>query len=271
MVVTLENKPNEDQKSQGIRDDGPYTTRNSSKGALIDEAVRVFTALANGQSVTDVREQVFSGELLSQRSAFNRKQIWTSIQLRYIVEEADWLTSLLANECARDPHSHRFISLLYLLYALRDHLTFNFVTDVLWPKGHQGRPFVSRDDVLDLLNQASPTESQIERWTEGTRIKLAGSILTALRDFGLLEGKQKKFLVRPSLPLTTAEALLRILITEGCRGREVLQNTTWRLFLLTEADVASTLAKLSQDGRIRFEKAGATVVLETPAEWEVKP
>ena len=268
MVVTLKDKPNEVQRSHGIRDDSPYSARNSSKGALLDEAGRVFSALANGQSVEEIREQVLRGRLLSQRSSENRKRIWTSIQQRYIVEDADWLTSLLANECAAGPHSHEFNSLLYLLYAVRDRLTFNFVADVLWPKGYQGRPVVSRDDVLDLLNQAAPAESQIERWTESTRIKLAGSVLTALRDFGLLEGKQKKFLVRPTLPLTTAEALLRILITEGCRGREVLQDTTWRLFLLTEAEVASTLAKLSQGGRIRFEKAGATVVLETPSEWE---
>lgn len=251
-MVTLENKPNEARRSHAIRDDGPFSARNSSKGALIDEAGRVFSALANGQSVDEIRQQVLRGALLSQRSSENRKRIWTSIQQRYIVDDADWLTSLLANECAAGPHSRTFVSLLYLLYALRDRLTFNFVTDVLWPKGYQGRPVISRDDVLDLLNHAAPSEAQIERWTESTRIKLAGSILTALRDFGLLEGKQKKVLVRPILSLTTAETLLRILIMEGCRGREVLQNTTWRLFLLTEAEVASTLAKLSQDGRIRF-------------------
>jgi len=160
------------------------------------------------------------------------------------------------------------VNAYYLLYALRDRLTFNFVTDFLWPKGYQSRPVVSRDDVLELLNQAAADEDQIERWMESTRTKLARSILTALRDFGLLEGKQKKVLVRPPMPLVTAEALLRILVVEGCRGREIIQSSTWRLFLLTESDVASTLAKLSQEGRIRFEKAGATVVLETPVEWE---
>lgn len=270
-MVTLENNPNEVERSSGIRDDGPYSARNSSKGALIDEAGRIFSALTNGQSVEDIRQQVLRGTLLSQRSSENRKRIWQLFQLRYIVDEAEWLTTLLINECAAGPHGHTFISQLYLLYALRDRLTFDFVTEVLWPKGYQGRPVVSRDDVLDFLNQAAPAEAQIERWTESTRTKLAGSVLTALRDFGLLEGKQKKCLVRPTLPLTTAEALLRILIMEGRRGREVLQDTTWRLFLLTEPEVASTLAKLSQGGQIRFEKAGATVVLETPSEWEGKP
>ena len=254
-----------------VRETGPYSARNSSKGALIDEAGRVFAAVAGGQSVATVRDLVFRGTLLTQRSHENRRRIWTSIQHRYLISTTPWLTSLLADTSAFGPHSREFVSLLYLLYALRDPLTFDFVTNVLSVKGHQARPVVSRNHVLDLLNQAAGSQPQIERWTESTRIKLAGSILTALRDFGLLEGQQKKVLARPSLPLSTAEALLRVLTVEGCRGRQAIQDSAWRLFLLMEREVAATLAKLAQQGRIRFEKAGATVVLETPREWEGQP
>jgi hypothetical protein len=254
-----------------VRDTGPYSARNSSKGALVDEAGRVFGALASGQSVEKVREQGLRGTLLTQRSRVNRERIWTSIQQRYLIPTTPWLTSLLAETSASGPQSREFVSLLYLLYALRDRLTFDFVTSVLSAKGHEARPVISRNAVLDLLKQAAARQPQIDRWTESTRIKLAGSILTALRDFGVLNGKQKKTLARPSLPLSTAEALLRVLTVEGCRGRQVLQDATWRLFLLTEREVAATLAKLAQKGRIRFEKAGTTVVLETPTEWEGEP
>jgi hypothetical protein len=58
-----------------VRDTGPYSARNSSKGALIDEASRVFVALARGQSVETVRDQVLRGTLLIQRSRENRKRI----------------------------------------------------------------------------------------------------------------------------------------------------------------------------------------------------
>lgn len=270
-MITLQNRPSEDRASDGFRDTGPYSARNSSKGALIEEAHRVFSSLSDGMSLADVRQKVLSGALLVQRSSENRKRIWILIQQRYLSRDQPWLAELLGTEAAAGPHSRSFTSLLYLLYALRDRLTFDFVTEVLWSKGYQGRPVVTRDDVLDLLNQAASTQPQIERWSESTRIKLAGSILTALRDFGVLEGKQKKIVVRPALPLLTAEALLRILISEGSRGREVIQSEVWRLFLMTESDVVSTLTKLSLDKRIRFEKAGTTVVLETPAEWEVTP
>lgn len=271
MPVTKEREGADSASAAIVRDTGPYSARNTSKGALIEEAYRVFTALGRGESVEQVREQVLRGTLLSQRSRENRERIWTSIHGRYLVPATPWLTSLLAGTSSSGPHSREFVSLLYLLYALRDHLTFDFVTHVLWAKGHQSRLVISRNDVLDLLNEAAPRQPQIERWTESTRTKLAGSILTALRDFDILEGQQKKTLAQPVLPLSTAAALLRVLAVEGCRGRQAIEDVTWRLFLLTEQEVAATLAKLAQEGRIRFEKAGATVVLETPLEWEQRP
>ena len=83
-----------------VRDTGPYSARNSSKGALIDEARRVYAALALGQSVETVREEVFRGTLLTQRSRENRERIWTSIQQRYLIPTTPWLTSQLENLCA---------------------------------------------------------------------------------------------------------------------------------------------------------------------------
>ena len=142
------------------------------------------------------------------------------------------------------------------------------MTQVVWDRTFETSSVVSRNDVLDLLTQAAPDQPQIDRWSESTRIKLAGSILTALRDFGVLEGRQKKSIARPPLPDLTAEVLLRILTAEGMRGREVIEALTWRLFLRSESEVAAILSKLAQAGHIRFEKVGATVVLDTPTEWE---
>ena len=262
-----------DKKSNGthvaaLRDVGGYSARNSSKGALIEEAARVFQAISGGASLEIVREEVLRGTLLTQRSSQNRKRIWTSISHRYLFSREPWITLLLSNHSKEGAHGIEFTSLLYLLYALRDRLTFDFVTKVLWPKGHRSRPAVSRNDVLDLLAAAISNQPQIDRWSEATRIKLAGSVLTALRDFGLLEGKQNKCLVQPPLPLSTAEALVRLLTREGRRGRQILEDHSWRLFLLKESEVAQVLSKLAIEGVLRFEKAGTTVVLETPVEWE---
>jgi hypothetical protein len=117
------------------------------------------------------------------------------------------------------------------------------------------------------MDRACETQPQIRRWSESSRRKLSTNILTALRDFGILKGTQKKQVVKPLLPLATAEIILRLLTSEGRRGGEVLEDPTWRLFLLSQNEVAHAMLQLAQQKRIRFEKAGDTVVLETPDEW----
>ena len=81
-----------------LRDDGPYSARNTSKGALIEEAARLFYAMSSGLSIGQAREQMLRGSLLTQRSSVNRKRIWTLLQLRYLVPELPWITRLLAEK-----------------------------------------------------------------------------------------------------------------------------------------------------------------------------
>lgn len=254
-----------------IRDTGPYSTRNTAKGALVTETGQVVAALARGMTVDQVRDAVLSGSILAQRSVNSRKGIWDRIHYRYLTHRIDWVISSLIGAVEDGAHGPEFVSLLYLHYALRDRLTYDFVTEVLWNSGYHTRPLVSRNAVLDFLDHKRPNHPEIERWTESSRIKLAGNMLSALRDFGVLEGIQKKFLVRPALPLSTVAHLLRIVVAEGNRGRQVLENSTWRLFLLSEQQVAATLANLAREGEIHFEKVGTTVVLQTPKHWEGVP
>ena len=254
-----------------IRDAGPYSTRNTAKGALTTEVGQIVAALARGMTVEQVRDAVRCGSLLAQRSVNSRKGIWDRIHYRYLTHRLDWVMSSLIDAFTNGAHAPEFITLLYLHYALRDRLTFDFVTEVLWHTGYKTRPLVVRNAVLDFLDHQRAEHPEIERWTESSRVKLAGNMLSALRDFGVLEGIQKKFLVRPGLPLSTAAHLLRILTAEGNCDRQVLEDSTWRLFLLSEQEVAAILANLAREGEIDFKKVGTTVVLQTPKHWEGVP
>jgi hypothetical protein len=177
------------------------------------------------------------------------------------------MTAALRQAHASGRYSREFVSLVYLLYAIRDRLALDFITRRLWPRWSTDPVVAAPGDVLNLLDEASDTQPQIRKWSQSSRRKLATSILTALRDFGLLKGTQRKVLSQPPLALATAECIVRLLTAEGLRGREVLEAPTWRLFLLGPEDVAHVLLQLTQARRIRFEKAGSTVVLETPEEW----
>jgi hypothetical protein len=257
--------------NRSLRDLGPYSARNTSKGALLDESYQIIGALATGLTVEQVRKQAHEGRILRQKARLSRTTIWERVHFRLLAHGSLWVLEALKAAQAAGRYSPEFVSLTYLMYCLRDHLTYDFITRWIWPRWNAGQRGVSTDDLLDYLDQAGETQPQVRSWTESSRRRLSSGILAALRDYGLLKGIYKKEITKPPLPLATSEVLLRLLTAEGLRGGEVLEEPTWRLFLLSPEEVAQVLLQLAQQKRILFEKAGNTVVLETPAQWSTHP
>jgi hypothetical protein len=246
------------------RDLGPYSTRNTSKGSLLAEAHLVFRAIASGKSVDEVRSACLGGSLLRQPARETRRHIWDSLNWRFFAwGPPSWVISDLAAAAARSElTSPRFVGLVYVHFARRDRLSFDFVRDKLWPLWKAGTRDVRRDDVVDFL--AEIPIGQRARWRETTRVKLAGNVLSALRDFDLLTGVRRKLLHRPVVAHEVTLHLCRLLDAEGLRGRALLEAQDWRLMLWDIQDTSQALAQLAQRGDLRFERSGRTVVLDVP-------
>lgn len=232
-----------------VRDQGGYSARNSSKGALLHEAGLVFGALADGLSISEVREAARGGRLLQQRTRTTRERIWDALHHRYLAHRVGWIISDLIDAGRAGPHDPTFVSLLYLHYALSDRLTYDFVTGFVWNAYAAGQLAVAREDVLNLLDVAADGQPRIRRWSEKSRIKLSGSILTALRDFGLLEGTQKKRIARPPLPTATISHIARLLTGEGVSDSEIAGHLTWRLFLMSRGELSKASLNVSRTDR----------------------
>ncbi|SAL42407.1 hypothetical protein AWB74_01725 [Caballeronia arvi] len=260
-VLTLPSRP--DTNDRFGRDPGPYSTRNSSKGSLITESHIIFRALASGKSVSEVRDACLAGKLLRQAARETRRRIWESLHWRFFAwNPPSWVLADLASAARNDVTSPSFVGLVYVHYARRDRLTLDFVADRLWPSWKSGGREVRRADVTDYL--ANSGNGQPAKWRESTRIKLAGNVLSALRDFGVLTGVQRKTLQRPVVAPEVVLHLCRLLDLEGLRGRAFLEARDWRLFLCDIQDTSQALAQLAQRGDIRFERSGRTVIIEVP-------
>jgi len=250
------------------RDTGHVSTRNSSKGALLAEAHAVFCLVGSGATPDELRAGCFAGKVLRQSARETRRRIWWALHWRYFSwNPPQWVLSDLAEASAGNVTDRAFVGLAYLHYVRRDRLTYDFVTDKLWARYHSKASKateVSRDDVLDFLANYESRDSGIKKWRESTRKKLAGNVLSALRDFGVLTGVQRKSLQRPVVPPEVALHLCRLLDYEGLRGRALLEAKDWRLFLWEPHDTSLALAQLAQRGDVRFERSGRTVVLEVP-------
>lgn len=246
-----------------VRDFGDYSSRNTSKGALLRDAATLFGAARQLEvSTDDLRETALRGQMLPPGSYENRQRIWDSLHYRYFAPGLPWITRGLASASASGANSPEFVSLAYLYFALRDRLTFDLVTSLIWKRWLVRSLAISSADVVGFLEQAASQHPTVSKWSESTRTKLASSILAALRDFGLLRGIQAKQIQRPVVAPETVFHLLCILLAEGCHGRAVIEAPDWRLFLWSEDDAAKALAELAQRRWIRFERGGRTVILE---------
>jgi hypothetical protein len=244
------------------RDIGPYSARNSTKGALLPETRMVFREIAAGRSIAEVRTDCLAGRILKQRARETRRAIWQALDRRYFTwHPPAWVLDDLRGMVSTD---EAFALSAYLHYARRDRLTFDFVTQKLWDSHLQRVPHVSREEALGFLAEGTSLDRG-PRWRESTRRKLARNLLSALRDFGVLEGVQRKKLHPPTVPQRAAYHLFRLLHEEGLRGQALLAAPDWRLFLWNEEETSRALSRLSLEHPIRFERSGRTVVLGLPA------
>ena len=250
------------EKLAQIRDTSPISSRNSSKGALIQETYAVFSAVHKGLALSDIRAAILQGSIVAKTAYSTRVSIWNAISHRYLLTCPSWLGISLAKATTQGMDSKEHLSLSYLYFSLRDRLVFDFVTGPVWDKWQHQTTVINRGDLLSFLAEKAEESPQIKKWRESTRIRLASTILAALRDFGLLKGIQKKYIQGVTIESETVYHLLCILISEGKQGRALLEARDWRLFLWSEAQVVHALANLAQEQWIRFEKGGKTVIIE---------
>jgi hypothetical protein len=246
-----------------IRDVGDYSSRNTSKGALLTNAFTLFSAMrADGVRADALRDIALRGQLFPRASYENRQRIWDNLHYRYFAPAVPWVSEGLANASVSGASSPDFRSMTYLYFALRDRLTFDLVTKLIWQRWRAQSMIVSVADVLEFIANEAANHPTVKLWRPSTRTKLAQSILAALRDFGLLRGVQAKEIQRPPVSAEAVFHLLCILVAEGRHGRAVIEAPDWRLFLWSEDDAAKALAELEQRRWIRFERGGRTVILE---------
>lgn len=244
-----------------IRDTGPISSRNTSKGALVQETFRVFNGTKGQFDIPTIKQNILVENILHKTSYETRRKIWNAIEHRYLSVCPQWIGGALAAATVKGIQSADFLSLAYLYFALRDRLTFEFVRGPVWEKWQRGVTSITQGDFFEFLEQLTDESPQIKKWRETTRIRLARMTLASLRDFGLLRGTQVKHIQRPPVAPETVYHLLSVLHAEDKEGRAIIEAPDWRLFLWAEAEVANALSGLAQQRWIEFERAGSTVIL----------
>jgi hypothetical protein len=200
------------------RASGLYLPSLASKAGLLDEARQFLHTYAQLGSFVETRRALVDGEL-PQRARETRETIVTVLQQRLTRwSPPAWVLADLA-AFAADTSQPSLQAALLLHVVRQDVLLYDFVQQVVVPNWHDGERMLIRADVQRFLDQAQPAHAEIDSWSHATREKLAGNVLSVLRDYGLLQGRDPKQIIEPFVPEPVAEHLVRLLRAGYPRGR----------------------------------------------------
>jgi len=165
------------------------------------------------------------------------------------------------------PDSADLLAILYLQYVLRDHLTYDLVTQAIWSRWSAGERDVGVPDGLELLDRAESAHPIVCRWSEGSRVQLVDKIFASLVAFGLLAESGVRWRIVPDLPSSAARYLLRVLHAEALRGDALVDDAAWRVLLYDREAVDEALSDLRDAGIIELRSGDDGVHIEVPSDW----
>lgn len=146
----------------------------------------------------------------------------------------------------------------YWLTMLAEPLAYDFCCEFLADKRSKGLP------VIDVNEAAAWVGHKGDNWSENVTIKVTRALLAALRDFGLLEGRVRKRLASPPLPLPSFAYIAFCLHQTGVAVRHFLGHADWKLFLLEPGDVEHLLLEAHQQRLLEYHAAGSVLNLSFP-------
>jgi len=226
---------------------GPYLPTAASKNGLIAETRLFLQAYSTSHSIQQARDDLINS-LLQQRSRTTRAVVTRNILSRLTRwNPPAWVLDDLVLASQQEDLS-RLRSLLLLHHARQETLLYDVVQQLIVPRWQGGELQVGRDDALAFLSEAATRQPEVGSWSYETRIKIAGNLLTTLRDYGLLLGKQTKRIVEPAVDQQAVGHLIRLLEEEGIPEVRIAEHSDWRIWLILSDRVRLYL--MTNEGRL---------------------
>jgi hypothetical protein len=241
-----------------------YTSRIIKAGALLADTKLL---LENWDREADVQtnlDRVRQENLFGKASRSRIEDILLVFRQRYL-KDPETLAALVALVGGGMP-AESLDRILYFQAARFDRLLHDLVTEVLvgWStrSDREVRPWEVQNWVEEQV-EAGRTERP---WSPAVQRRVVQGLLSALRDFGILEGSVKKRLAFVDLPLDAFAFAAFQLHGEGRSGKALLHDPEWRLFLLPEGTVERFFLEAHQEGLLQYYAAGPVVRVDFPAQ-----
>jgi len=236
-----------------------YTSRIQKGGAMIPE-MRQLVRLWTNAPTDENKDAVIRANPLGKATRSRVVDVLNRIFIPRFVQgqiPCAWKLLRALEEADASPATLRPI--YYWVTARAEPLLSDFVTEYLVPRRTTGLRAVGVPDFVGWLTTKNLG------WSEIVGLKSGRAVLAALRDFGVLEGKVKKTLIRPPLPLAAFSFIAFCLTRLNVSGRDMLEHPDWTLFMLTPSDVEHLFLEAHQHRLLVYHAAGTLVNLDFPS------
>lgn len=236
------------------------TTRIIKGGALLDDSRRFVDSWDDSRPLGDNLQTFRSQNLLGKRSRSRTEATLTILRQRFVEPGPEVLSALKSLTMRSDA----FRAACYYEAARSDDLLAYTAGGILYGLRGRGWVKVTVNDVERALVHAPPAP-QVKEWADSTRRRVVHGLLSALRDFEVLEGCVTKHLARPHLSFTGFAYILGRLRTNILSSHEIMTSPVWRWWLLEDRQVRGLFLEADRASLLRFSEAGTTVRID----WRV--
>ena len=241
-----------------------YSTKIIKAGALLSDTKLLLEYWDDEVDVDENLERIKRWNLFGKASRSRVEDILLIFRQRYL-SDPDSLNALVTLAKSRMP-AEALDRILYFQAARSDLLLHDLVTQVLAEWTERGDREVRPAEVQNWISE-QVAEGKTERpWSESVQRRVVQGLLSALRDFGILEGQVKKCLAYPYLPVEAFAFIAFQLYLGGHSGERLLNSEEWRLFLVPDGMVERFFLEAHQEGLLEYYAAGPVVRLDFPVQ-----
>jgi Putative inner membrane protein (DUF1819) len=251
-------------QEKSIRSSDPYSSKIIKAGALIGDTKTLLSHWDVASSVDENVNRAQRDNIFGKASRSRVEDILAIFRQRYLTE--DTVTRALVTLVKGKFPTAALDRLLYFHSARADKLLHDAVTEILVPRQAQGLVDINVQEFQRSLAKWVDEGKTTGHWSDYTITRISQGLLSALRDFGVLQGAVNKKIAPAYFPIEAFAYVVFYLKQHQPSGVKLIELPDWKLFFLSREGVERFLFEAHQRELLEYHVAGSVTRLTFPAE-----
>ena len=241
----------------------PYSSKIIKAGALIGDTKTLLSHWNVDASVDENINRAQRDNVFGKASRSRVEDILAIFRQRYLNEES--VTRALVTLVQERFPTAALETLLYFHSARADRLLHDAVTELLGPMQARGLVDINVQNFQRSISKWVDEGKTTAPWSESTVAHAVRGLLSALRDFGVLQGAVNKKIAPAHFPIESFAYVVFYLKQHQPSGAKLIELPDWKLFFLSREGVERFLFEAHQRDLLEYHVAGSVTRLTFPA------